>query len=246
MVDILDKTKDLAPYFGIDCDDPSAESLWRIQSYVESSAKKFVRHGIVQQEYTEFQRHDNIGLTDFDSGDFELIGDTVYSTQHTQHYGQVLQLNNGFVRSVSNVYEDASAYFGQRSGDFPASSELTSGTDFYMELDNAGISKSGRLIRVSRGWSTKPGTIKVVYTAGFAASELDGEYSFVKMALLEEMRERFNVARSQQNSAFGRLKKVTYFGDYQEEYAVDAKVTVLSQLSMSTMNALQAIKHIDL
>ena len=242
---ILDKDKDLAPYFGVACDGDDAELLWMIQRFVESAARKFVRHGITRQSYTEYHRKTNIGPNDSYgtvSGEYELIGDRVYSPSRMNTHGDYLQLDNGFVRSVASVYEDYSAEFGQGSGDFPASTLLTAGTDYAIELDESGLSKSGRLIRINRGWSTNPGTIKVTYTAGFAPSELDGEWSHLKLALLHDIAEAFNEARSQKSGGYGALKKEVIIGDIQREYAVDTKSKTSTVLSFRTMSLLQPLK----
>lgn len=248
LTEILDKGKDLSPYFGIDCDDTTGEAilLWRIQTYVESAVRSFVRHGVSQNTYVEYQRMFDIGDHETDYDLFELIGDKVYSGVGGTQYGEFLQLNNGFVRSVSDVREDYSAEFGQGSGDFGSSTVLTAGIDYKIELDKDGMSRSGRLIRINRPWSSKPGTIKVTYVAGFTPAELDDQYAHVKLAILGEIRDRFNVARSQLGSGFGMVKKETFFGDYQVEYAVDAKTATRTGLSHDTMSALQPIKSIVL
>lgn len=244
---ILDKQKDMQPYFGVDCDNENARLLWLMQRAVESAARKFVRHGIAQATYTEFQRKFDVGISDSHgagSSQFELIGNKVYNVQPTQTQSEYLQLDNGFVRSVANVWEDYDARFGQQSGDFSSDDLLVEGEDYYIELDESGLGKSGRLIRVNRSWSTKPGTIKIEYTAGFAPSELDDEYLFVKLALLEEIADRFNDAKAQRQGAFGPVKKETIFGDVQREFAVSTKTETRTQLSHKTMSALQPLKAI--
>jgi len=251
LADIVDKQKDLEPYFGIDCKSNSTEArlLWNIQRYVENAARKFVRHGISQNTYTEFYRGFDIGDNSSygpSSNSFDLIGNSVYTVGPHQTKGEYLQLNNGFVRSVASVYEDFDARYGQGADDFAAASLLTAGTDYYLELDSAGMSKSGRLIRTNRAWSTRPGTIKVTYTAGLAPSELADEYSFVIPALLKDISEKYNNARSQLNSAFGPVKKEKYVGDYEVEYAVSEKTMTHNALSRETMNMLQPIKAIIL
>lgn len=244
MTDILDKDADLSPYFGIDCNDNSDGEvmlLWNVQKYVESMAKKHVRHGIIQQTHTEFQRRYDISRQDITPSNFEVSNGSVYSSWEDSSYGEYLQLNNGFVRSITNLWEDSNADFGQQSGDFGNSTLLTLGTDYHLELDETGMSRSGRVIRNSRSWSSKPGTIKITYVAGFTAAELNDEYAFVKMALLEEIKMRFNIARAQRSGAYGPVKKETYFGDYQAEYAVDTKTIPRNSLSFQTMSALHPI-----
>jgi hypothetical protein len=244
LTQILDPDLDLTPYFGISAaEDPDLWTLLlRIQKYVESSARKFVRHGIAQNTYTEFQRKRDIGTYDSELNQHEKIGSKVYSTGYSGYDGEFLQLDNAFVTAVSNVYEDMNARFGSGGTDFAAATELTYNTDYYIELDDANISKSGRLIRVARNWSSRPGTIKIVYTAGFTAAQLDDEYAFVKMALLEDIREKYDLAKAQRSGSSGIPKKETYFGDYQVEYSVDSSTRTTTGLSMKTMDALQPIK----
>lgn len=90
---------------------------------------------------------------------------------------RVLVLPERPVRSITNLYEDTAAKYGQQSGSFPASSELTIGEDFYSEEVLDGFNPHGRLIREVSTWYAEPGTIKVTYVAGWSAGELSGDVS---------------------------------------------------------------------
>lgn len=241
---ILDMQADVTPFFGVSIDDNAQEYalLDQLRKYVEMAARKFVRHGIAQATYTEFQRKTDIATRDMGNASWELIGSKVYNTTYESYQGEYLQLDNVFARSITTLHEDSNARFGAGSGDFGASTLLTNGTDYHLELDSSTMSRSGRVVRIGRSWSSRPGTIKIVYVAGFTAAELNDEYSFVKMALLEDIAEKFNMGRSQRASAFGPVKKETYFGDYQVEYAVDTKALSVTSLSRQAMSALSPIK----
>lgn len=241
---ILDPQKDIEPYFGIRADDDPSEYrlVLLLAQWIEAAARRFVRHGISQDTYTEYHRRRDIGYVDRSGGHYELVGTKVYNSINKSREGHILQLNNGFVRSVASVYEDFSAESGQGATDFGASTLLTAGTEYKIEWQEEDLSKSGRLIRIQRAWSTKPGTIKVTYTAGLSQSELSDQYSFIKMALMDELKNRYNSARSQRQSFYGPVKKEVWHGDKTVEYAVDTKTMARTGLSLETMSALQPIK----
>jgi hypothetical protein len=249
LVEILSFEREVKPFFGISADTSAnreaGEMLAMIQRWTENQARKFVGHVISQNTISnEYQRRDDISVY-APAEEVEVVGDTVYLTRDGGcNDGHVLQLDNGFVRSVTSLHEDPAALFGQGGSDFGAATELTAGTDFYIELDAAGISKSGRLIRNRGHWSSKPGTIRITYVAGLTATELNDEYSFVKLALLEDMQVKFNSMRSQRSAGGGPVKKETYHGDYSVEYAVSSSSQSLMSLSPGAQGKLHPIKRI--
>jgi len=140
---------------------------------VENAVRAYLRHDITQptSAYVEFYpQYERDAHEDYSF--LAISDDKVYYDTGTDS-GRLLYLNNLFVRSITEIREDEDARFGQGSSDFAASSILTAGTDYYMQLDSAGMSKYGIVHRVNRDWSTLPGTIKVTYVAGWTADELD-------------------------------------------------------------------------
>jgi hypothetical protein len=95
------------------------------------------------------------------------------------------------VRSITSVYEDSGAYYGEASGAFAASTLLTAGTDYCLARDNAAeneVSRSGVLLRIGGYWprstvrsegmlaaSAAPGlgNVKVTYLTGWAPIPAD-------------------------------------------------------------------------
>lgn len=248
---ILNMDTDIVPFFGVGCcDNPDlARLLAMCQRWTEAQARKFVGHGIAQATYTEYQRKNNIGYVP-NTDEVNVIGDKVYLGHSNSLMGEYLQLDNAYVRSITSIYEDLAAFFGQGSSDFAAGTLLTAGTDYYLELDKSGLSKSGRVLRVYRNWSSRPGTIKVTYVAGLTSAELDDEYSFVKEALLSDMLLKFQYIRSQQGASVtgaGPIKRESIGGgEYQVEYAVTSGSTPTQQLSMPAQQMLSPIKRINL
>lgn len=245
---ILDLTDDVEPVFGISCCDNSNASrlLQLVAKWTESQARRWVGHGISQNTYTdEYHRRERLEAVDA-FGDYEVIGDKVYMTSESPADGHILKLDNAYVRSVTDVRVDPAGNFGTTSGSFGSSTALVSGTDYALELDAAGLCKSGHLLRLDAAWPNRPGSIKVTYVAGFSAAELNGDYSFVKEALLLEMRCKFNTLWSQQGAtaSAGVKKKETYHGDYSVEYMVESASA--GELSEATKHALLSIRGLSL
>ena len=84
-----------------------------------------------------------------------------------------LQLRHLPVRSVSQVLVDPVGGFGQKSGSFGAGTAWTAGDDYFIKLEQAGISSEGVLYALT-GWPVEPGSIKVTYTSGYTTDELSG------------------------------------------------------------------------
>lgn len=245
-VPILDLHNDVKPFFQLACCDADESVMRFLRKTTESQARAFVGHCISQNTISnEYQRRDDIGWVD----DVEFVNvqnGKAYIGGYAANMGDVLQLDNGFVRSITDLREDYSAKFGTLGTDFPSDSALSSGDDFYLELDRSGLSKSGRVIRFGRAWSTLPGTVRITYVAGLTKAELDDEWAFVKLALLEEMQEKFNCLRSRRTSGGGPVRKEIYAGDYTVEYDTQVASRSVGDLSPETMKKLQPIRRINL
>jgi len=153
--------------------------LTTIRPYAEREVKKFLRYDPEQQEHTEFYPNSRR------SADRDVLVDVsgnraVFMSGHqANNYLTIKNLpvrdsNATGVSSDPQIFEDYDARFGQASGAFAASTELTRGTQFYLDYEQAGLSRSGKLVRVGANWPTQEGTIKVVYTAGYSSDELAG------------------------------------------------------------------------
>lgn len=87
---------------------------------------------------------------------------------------QVIRLHHKFVLvSGLQVWESAAAYYGQATA-FGDGNLLTVGSHYVLDTEEATVSESGHLRRLSRFWPRQPGSVQVTYTAGFTAEELAG------------------------------------------------------------------------
>jgi hypothetical protein len=137
----------------------------------ESSLKNFIGFSAESATYTQFFPARGGYNED------EIVGLDVVNNRVVAEYAggfSGLFLKELPVRSITSIYDDPAAFGGQGASDFPASSLLTSGTDYYLDVDQSGISWSGKVIRRYGTWSQVPRSIKVTYVAGFTAAELDG------------------------------------------------------------------------
>lgn len=101
------------------------------------------------------------------------------------------------------VWEDVGAYGGQSSTAFASATELTLGTDFFLDVkDNSNLSTTGLLWRVG-AWPQEPRCIKVQYYGGLTAQQLVGRMGgALKLATLMQIGFEFNAAK-QINATYG-------------------------------------------
>ena len=242
---ILDFESDVREYLGLSSLNAALAEFYH--RTVEAAVRRYVGHGIAQNTYTnEYHRRGRIGPSG--SGAYVQVDSEVLDVGMLESGsvdGHILQLDNSFVRSITEIREDSNGRFGQGSG-FGSGTTLSSGSDYYLELDSTGICKSGRVIRHYRNWCNEPGSIRVTYVAGLTSAELDNEYSFVKMAILHDIQDAMesNLAR---RSEAGVVKKKTYFGDVSTEYVVQSgEKRSATGLLCQTEAALMTIKRMTL
>jgi hypothetical protein len=113
----------------------------------------------------------------------DIAGDRAVLVDDT-NYGVALQLRHLPVRSITHLYVDYNAKNGAAvGGAFGADTEMESGTDFWFNAES--VDSSGDyvcmdgLVWSSGAWAAEPGTIKIVYVAGYTASELHGQDSVI-------------------------------------------------------------------
>lgn len=173
----------------------------------EGALKRFVGYESIEQAtYTEFYPDaDQLGVGDQDTLDI-AGGRIVVGGQSDNSVIPLIQLP---VRSIGSVYEDAAAFGGQGSSDFAAATLLTSGTDYYIDAQQSGLSWTGFLRRINSTWPRRRRTVKVTYTAGFTAAELDGTATAginaqaLKFAAILAVVGAFKTAQAYQGAATG-------------------------------------------
>lgn len=106
------------------------------------------------------------------------------------------------------VYEDPNAHGGQNTDAFPASTLLTAGTDYWLDLDETGLSRTG-ILRRDGAWPVEPRSVRVRYTGGWSRTQLDnGPASPIKMAVLltavKAMKQIFSLQATESGAVVSR------------------------------------------
>lgn len=149
--------------------------LDRLRRSVESSVRQFVRWGIVSEEQT------------------------VYLPAQGP-VGRVLLLPSPYVSEVKSVWEDWQGHNGQREDSFGSSCLLTAGVDYFLSEDRTDWTGEGVLIRINKDWCPYERSIKVVFTAGLTEGQLNGEFFYVKDAIIGESIERYKYQKTRQGA----------------------------------------------
>lgn len=196
--------------------------------YAERAADAYV--GFPLHSHTATEYYPSMGH--FQADTFVDV-DPLLTLQRTDR----LSLKRRPVKTSSiQVWEDAGAMMGQVSGSFGASTELTRGEDYVMDLDVPGGSMSGHLIRLGGSWSHLEGSIKVTYLAGFTSNELKGDIvdaadvydgTDVHQAVLMAAMKNYNEMKKQQPASLSGVGgPITYEKIEGYEYAIDKTMSM--------------------
>jgi hypothetical protein len=133
----------------------------------------------------------------------------LYSSQAlTEYYSgsglTTLVLRYRPVTAIASIYVDDSGYYGSASGAFAASTLLTSGVDYALDISRANFSETGIVHRIGMVWSNYIkkygadlvgshlpgiGNIKVTYTAGFdgLTNAVPGDHKLLAILLARQI-----------------------------------------------------------
>lgn len=224
--------------------------LQMLRHFVENIVRRFVGHNVTQPatDYVEYYPKRNLAVPE-ETGFVQLIGGKV-AFETTSPAGDILQLDNIFVRSITTVHEDTNAYADFGGSDFAAATLLTSAVDYFLDISESNLSDSGELVRINRSWSSRRRTIKVTYNAGFTSEELDTTYSDIKFAVIDEIASRFKVAKSKagaDGTGVGLLKSQTIAGEFSEVFDTESLREITgSELATTSMRRLQPYRKLGL
>lgn len=187
-------------------DTNTLERIRMVHRFAERAVRRYIGANVIQTAYTHYLP-------------------SAARLPRASHSGPILRLPEFPVRSITKLYEDTSAYAGQASGAYPESSLLTPGVDYYLVVDDDGVSWFGHVVRLGGSWPSIGGSVKVVYTAGRTAAELDGDVtnprldaSDIKLAVLKAVGE--NMIRRDQHSGDGGPVESEKLDDWSATYAI--------------------------
>ena len=197
----------------------------------EGAIKRHLRYDPTLQTHTEFYPRQPLHSAGSDAV-WESEGELAVLRRSAEEAITELQLQHIPVRSITELFVDYEARSGTRSGAFPASSAKVEGTDYWPNFD--AVDSDGNslcvdgIIRSEGSWPTTPGTVKVVYVAGYTAEELHGQDSVIDAspivdAVIDEVVRRAKKAFVMMKSSSGWSagpKISERLGDY--AYTIDA------------------------
>ncbi len=147
-----------------------------------SVVKKHLRYDPVQLQRTEFYPQRRLQSPPGESV-WEVNDSVAYIREVSDFATDELQLQHIPIRSIQYLYIDSEGRGGSTPGGFADSTLKTEGTDFwpnYDLIDSAGakVCRDG-ILRSIGLWTITPGSVKVVYTAGYNQAELRGTDSII-------------------------------------------------------------------
>lgn len=144
----------------------------------EGAVRRYLQYDPAQEERTEYYPQFDHRVPER-QGIWEANETHAYFRESIEYGMEDLQLKHLPVRSISSLKVDYDGRFGTKTDSFPDSSAWTEGTDFwpnYDRVDGSGNSLcTDGILRAQGGWPSAPGTIKIVYTAGYTDAEFHGD-----------------------------------------------------------------------
>ena len=231
--------------------------LAALQPSIDAAVTRILRYDPEQSSHTEFHprrahTHQGTGAR----GQWESDGTRAFwiSRYGNTRTSDVLQLRHLPIRGTVTVYEERGALAGQKSGSFASDTELTAGTNYWIDAseadgDGALLSRSGQLIRRGSSWPDELGSVKVTYTAGFTSAEFAGtgstgvdatDIAVACKLLMQKMYMTIKATSSTSTGVVAGVKLSERMGDY--GYSVDASTA--KQLAGMTSNIIGEIAEL--
>lgn len=185
---------------------------------VERAVRAILRYDPVQAEKTEFYPRDPQIPPDNNAGQPDVVGGQIYFNSF-ERSSTSLMLGRKPLRSIASIHVDPDGRFGQKSGAFGAD-PLTAGEDYWFPIEESGISEAAIVYRHA-GWPAQPGSVKITYTAGWSASELEtGDGSDIYLAVIRGVRYWYQIEKSKRGSSSASGEVIAEsFGKYSVRYS---------------------------
>ena len=144
---------------------------------VEGEVRRYLGYDPVRAERTEYYPRQTTGSSRV--GIWEANDTHAFVRELSSEAANGLQLRHIPIRSISTLHLDFDARSGTAPGAFGDDSLKTEGNDFWPNYDlidsDGNKMASDGILRSYGRWPTTPGTVKIVYTAGYSDAELHGE-----------------------------------------------------------------------
>jgi hypothetical protein len=158
---------------------------------------QFLRYAVGEAEYVEYlPARGNLLVRDQLIEGWERVGNKVVPYERLAADRRLLQLTALPVTAVATVHYNPAAWLSDPP-DFGAEHLLTAGTGYALDADDSGGgSRTGLLIRNSGPWPAQERSVRVAYTAGLSAADLEGDrYAALRYAFFAQCAIDFHAAR---------------------------------------------------
>ena len=179
---MITSSSDIQTYLGL----ASMTALaTQVQALAEEHVKDFLGwQEVEQQTWVEYYPREQ-GATNTNDPHYVVASNHQRAVPGFYYAPNIIQLQQLPVRSITEVREDATGYFGQVAGAFGSNTVLQQGSDYFLKTEQGGIAWSGQLVRRAFWFPATIGSVMVTYVAGFTAAELSGRWQVFKTAVLE-------------------------------------------------------------
>jgi hypothetical protein len=145
---------------------------------VEGIVKRYLKYDPSRRTHTEFYPQSDF-RRDARIAVWEINDTNAFQRRRVRGMNDELQIQHLPIRSITDLRIDFDGRHGTQSGAFAASTQQVEGTDFWPNYDGEdddgnSICRDG-IIRSAGAWPTEPGSIKIVYIAGYSDAELHGQ-----------------------------------------------------------------------
>ena len=144
-----------------------------VHPLAEGLVKQYLKYDPEQKSHTEyFPRHLRSGGPgyDYEGRWTSRSGLAIWESRDSDN---TLQLTHLPLRRITSVRIDTAAKHGDAANSFDLDTVRTQGIDYWGDWDQTNVGYSGELYSYG-SWPSEPGTVKVVYRAGYSPAELLG------------------------------------------------------------------------
>ena len=145
--------------------------------WAEASVRRYLKYDPVYRQRTEYYPTSD-HLTNREVSIWEANENSAYLRYQQNGVSNELLLKHLPIRSIDALFIDYDGRFGTKANAFSNDTLKVSGEDYWARFD--GVDDDGNPvcrdgILLSHGlWPSEPGSIKIVYTAGYTEAELSG------------------------------------------------------------------------
>jgi len=200
----------------------------------EGAIKRYLKYDPVQCERTEYYPQQEFDHNSRE-GLWEVQGGLAVIRRVTEASTSELQVKHVPIRSITSLRVDLDGRSGTTLGSFPLETERIEGSDFWANYDgldssDVQICRDG-IIRSFGLWPVTPGTVRLIYIAGYTSAEIHGQDTLVDASPIMDATLQEAVRRAQK--AFLMMKSSRGFvaGPLTGERMGDYSYTLASSTS---------------